>query len=299
MSLSNLKAKRTRYKNILQQYLTTGKNLLAVQTGSIDLDSFVEEIEKSIRNINQLSDKLDAACAELSIEARNQNRDEDYEQFIGEDNLIMTEVFSCISELEWRRKSVQALIVPNEKRVEPSLEDKVVQLQTQLQQLMTDQQDRQEGSGTQGLRHGSVNLPKLEIPSFNGDILRWSEFWDSFEATVENNHTLSSIEKLSYLNSKLAGEAKQAVSGILLSNENYEVTKTLLKERFGKTQSVVNSHYTQLINMKPAVNTTKGLRALYDNFERHFRSLEALQQDTNQDVFVSMMTSKIPKDVLL
>ena len=47
MSLSNLKAKRTRYKNILQQYLTTGKNLLAVQTGSIDLDSFVEEIEKS------------------------------------------------------------------------------------------------------------------------------------------------------------------------------------------------------------------------------------------------------------
>ena len=80
MSLSNLKAKRTRYKNILQQYLTTGKNLLAIQTGSIDLDSFVEEIEKSIRNIN--SDKLDAACAELSIEARNQNRDEDYEQFI-------------------------------------------------------------------------------------------------------------------------------------------------------------------------------------------------------------------------
>ena len=85
----------------------------------------------------------------------------------------------------------------------------------------------------------------------------------------------------------------------MLSNENYEVTKTLLKERFGKTQSVVNSHYTQLINMKPAVNTTKGLRDLYDNFERHFRSLEAMQQDTNQDVFVSMMTSKIPKEVLL
>ena len=62
--------------------------------------------------------------------------------------------------------------------------------------------------------------------------------------------------KLSYLNSKLTGEAKQAVSGILLSYENYEVTKTLQKERFGKTQSVVNLHYTQLINMKPAVNTT-------------------------------------------
>ena len=89
------------------------------------------------------------------------------------------------------------------------------------------------------------------------------------------------------------------MSGIYLSNENYDITKTLLKERFGNSQSVVNSHYTQLVNLKPAVNTTKGLRSLNDQFERHFRSLEALKQDTNQDVFISIMTSKIPKDVLL
>ena len=104
---------------------------------------------------------------------------------------------------------------------------------------------------------------------------------------------------MSYLNSKLKAEAKQAVSGIYLSNENYDVTKTLLKERFGNSQSVVNSHYTQLVNLKPAVNTTKGLRSFNDQFERHFRSLEALKQDTNQDVFVSIMSSKIPKNVLL
>ena len=61
----------------------------------------------------------------------------------------------------------------------------------------------------------------------------------------------------------------------------------------------MNSHYTQLINMKPAFNSTKGLRTLYDQFERHLRSLEALKQDTNQDVLVNIMTSKIPKEVLL
>ena len=136
------------------------------------------------------------------------------------------------------------------------------------------------------------------MPSFNGDALRWSEFWDSFKANVDKNLALSNIEKLSYLNSKLHGEAKQAVSGIPLSNDNYQVAKTILKDKFGKSKSVVNSHYTQLMNLKPATNTTKGLRVLYDNFERHFRSLEAMQQDTNQDVFVPMLTSKIPKDVL-
>ena len=61
----------------------------------------------------------------------------------------------------------------------------------------------------------------------------------------------------------------------------------------------MNSHYTQLINVKPAVNSTKGLRTLYDQFERHLRSLEALKQDTKQDVFVYIMTSKVPTEVLL
>ena len=66
---------------------------------------------------------------------------------------------------------------------------------------------------------------------------------------MDKNYNLTNIQKLSYLNSKLTGEAKQAVSGILLSSENYEVTKTLLKERFGDSQSVVTLNYNQLINM--------------------------------------------------
>ena len=57
----------------------------------------------------------------------------------------MTEVFSCISEPERRKKSVQDLIVPNENCVEPTLDEQVVQLQAQLQQLMIDQQKRQDG----------------------------------------------------------------------------------------------------------------------------------------------------------
>ena len=230
-----------------------------MQTGAIDLESFLEEIEKIINNLKHFSDKLDTACAELSLCAANLNQDEEYVQFIEEDNLIQTEAFSCISELERRRKSIK------EKYMEPALEDQVIQLQTQVQQLVTDQQEQQAGQGLHGQYYRSGHLPKLEMPSFNGDALRWSEFWDSFEANVDKTLALSNIEKLSYLNSKLHGEAKQAVSGIPLSNDNYQVAKTILKDRFGKSKSVVTSHYTQLMNLKPATNTTKGLRVLYDN----------------------------------
>lgn len=82
---------------------------------------------------------------------------------------------------------------------------------------------------------------------------------------------------------------------IYLSNENFDITKTLLGERFGNSHSVVDSHYINLVNMRPALNSTKGLCTLHDQFERHFRSLVALKQDTNQDVFVSIMKSKNSK----
>ena len=63
--------------------------------------------------------------------------------------------------------------------------------------------------------------------------MRWKELWDTFEATIDHNPNLSDIEKLNYLNSKLIGDAKRGVSGILLSKENYRVAVEMLKERFG------------------------------------------------------------------
>ena len=72
--------------------------------------------------------------------------------------------------------------------------------------------------------------------------------------------SLSDVEKLNYLMSKLTGEAKTSVSGILLSNENYEIAVELLKERYGDMQTVIISHYTEIINLKPAQNNPKSLR---------------------------------------
>ena len=168
-----------------------------------------------------------------------------------------------------------------------------------MQQVITGQQQQQVSIGQlNSSQTASVRLPILEIPTFSGDRLKWTEFWDTFEASVDTNTNISDIEKLNYLLSKLSEEAKHSVSGILLSNENYNVVVDLLKERYGDSQTVINSHYV-LINLKSAQNTPRGLRSLYDQTEKHFRSLQTLEQDINQDVFISMITSKIPKKVLI
>lgn len=83
-----------------------------------------------------------------------------------------------------------------------------------------------------------------------------------------------------------------------MTNENYSAAIELLKKGFNDTQLILHLHYTELINLPPANNSSKGLRLLYHHREKHLRSLQALEQDIGHDIFIPIMTSKIPKDVL-
>ena len=69
----------------------------------------------------------------------------------------------------------------------------------------------------------AIKLPKLDIITFNTNKLQWVEFWDSFESAVHKNDKLSPICKFKYLKGRLAGEARNAVAGLSLSNEKYNV----------------------------------------------------------------------------
>ena len=138
-----------------------------------------------------------------------------------------------------------------------------------------------------------MKLPKLKLPTYNGDRVKFKEFWDALKATVHKNMKLSNIEKFNYLRSRLTVPANVAISGLSHSNENYDVAITILRDRFGDTQSVINKHYVELTNIQSATNDTTSLRKLYDDLERHLRRLEALHLDVNQDVLISMKNIKV------
>ena len=124
--------------------------------------------------------------------------------------------------------------------------------------------------GTQQVHYPSFKLTRLEIPTFDGDRIKYTEFWAIFSATIDQNRQLSGKEKFMYLKNRLAGQAKQAISCILVSNENYTVATTLLKDRFEDTQFSLYNHYMALINLSPATNSSKELRLMYDQLKEHF-----------------------------
>ena len=49
----------------------------------------------------------------------------------------------------------------------------------------------------------SSRLPKLNLPTFSENPLRWFTFWDSFEAAVHSNTSLGGVQKFTYLKAQL------------------------------------------------------------------------------------------------
>ena len=143
----------------------------------------------------------------------------------------------------------------------------------------------------------SVRLPRIELKKCGGQIIKWQEFWDTFEATIHKNPSSQLIEKFNYLRAQLENEALKSIAGLELTNANYEAAINLLKERYSNNQLIVDTHYTKLMEMPPASNKTASLRTMYDAIEQHLRSLHSLGEDVNQRQIVSLILSKLLKVV--
>ena len=59
----------------------------------------------------------------------------------------------------------------------------------------------------------TMKLPKLELQTFHGNILKWQVFWDSFEASIHKNPNLLPVDKFNYLRAELEGDASVVISG--------------------------------------------------------------------------------------
>ena len=45
-----------------------------------------------------------------------------------------------------------------------------------------------------------VNLPKLQLPVFDGNLQQLQEFWDIYKATIHEQQTMPAVSKFNYLN---------------------------------------------------------------------------------------------------
>ena len=116
-----------------------------------------------------------------------------------------------------------------------------------LQKHSTQQEDSSVAAASQ--QQNNIRLPKLSIESFDGDPQHFLEFWDSFRYSVNENNSISNVQKMTYLKGLLKEDAESSISGFKITDENYETSVNLLKERCNSKQLIVSSHMTNLLNL--------------------------------------------------
>ena len=154
-------------------------------------------------------------------------------------------------------------------------------------------------SSSTSSQRSRVKLPRLTIPPFSGDLLKWQTFIDGFEAAVNNDDTLDDVQKFQYLQSNLRGEAAKTIEGLSLTNENYSHAMELLTSRYGKKHRIINAYMTALWKL-PSPNTTlPSLTNFYDSMESYIRGLKALgkDEDTFGDILIPIVLEKLPASI--
>ena len=144
-----------------------------------------------------------------------------------------------------------------------------------------------------------AKLPKLELPTFSGDVTEWTSFWEQFQAVVHVSE-LPDITKFSYLRSLLKGETKAAVQGLLLTTVHYKIACDLLRDRFGRPEGIIFSHIQELLNITvPKYPNVSVLWKLYDDLQAHICSLAAMGITGEQYgvVLTPLILSRLPPDL--
>ena len=107
------------------------------------------------------------------------------------------------------------------------------------------------------------------------------------------------VQKFNYLRAQVLDEVAKSNAGLLLTNDNYEHSITLLKERFGQTEKTVNAHMQALLALPNPSNNMISLRSFHDSVENHIQGFSALGQskDFYGSLRVPIILGKLPVEI--
>ena len=150
------------------------------------------------------------------------------------------------SKLELRKISPDLLSVEDG----GELEDRVAMLERLLWVLNTDVKclaRRKEvkpplpASGLLGM--SGLQLPRIEVATFDGNILNWRIIWEQFASTVHTKTELSNSDKLTYLRDALKDSpARYVVSALTQMAESSGKAIKCLQERYDQPHILHQAH---------------------------------------------------------
>jgi hypothetical protein len=145
-----------------------------------------------------------------------------------------------------------------------------------------------------------IKLPEVQLPNFDGTLLNWHSFYESFSSTIDRNERLTTTQKFQYLRSAVTGKAATSIQSLDVTETNYPIAMNLLKERFDCHRKICMRHW-DLIDEYPQITTEtpEAVEDLLETVNVNLRALEKLGEPiTSNVVLIKVLTSKLPPSTI-
>lgn len=124
---------------------------------------------------------------------------------------------------------------------------------------------------------GSLKLPTIRLPTFDGNYNQWLEYKDTYEAVIHNNDAIETINKFHYLRSSLEGSAALVIKSLSFCADNYCLAWNLLCQRYNNKRLLISNHMKSIFSMECITKESdKALRVMIDSIKKNLSGLEAL-----------------------
>lgn len=137
-----------------------------------------------------------------------------------------------------------------------------------------------EGSTSRSHNSGEgvkVNLPKINLPTFSGNIKTWPEFHDIFHSLIHENHSLSDTERMHYLVSGLAGDALALIRIFPATGKYYREAYDALIGRYKDKRELAFTCWKEMQNLSIKSNNAHEFRRVLDTFNENLAILKRLE----------------------
>uniref|UniRef100_W6NUL9 Integrase catalytic domain-containing protein n=1 Tax=Haemonchus contortus TaxID=6289 RepID=W6NUL9_HAECO len=163
-------------------------------------------------------------------------------------------------------------------------------------QQQANSQPRQKSTYTTNFVDASI-LSRLDLPSFDGNLLEYPEFFARYSTLIGDKTELDDTTKFSLLKSCLRGRALHSIEGLALTASNYRIALDILKTRYDDKVTTRHILFSQLANLPTCDPEGKNLQSLYNKMFALTRQFCAYEDDSKEIALGAILTNKLPRHI--
>ncbi|UYV68153.1 hypothetical protein LAZ67_5003210 [Cordylochernes scorpioides] len=231
-------------------------------------NKYLVSITEVVREIKDLESKNKAI-----VESKNIHRLKLFQQEVNERKISLNQVINTLLESELDDTQYDDY---------SKAKDDIFNMLVSIEEALSLIETKENTHSDKQLPESNVNLPKINLPIFNGDSANWLSFREIFNSTINSNQTLTEIQKFQYLNASVKGPAEKLIRGFPISDKNYQQAWDTLCNRFNNRRELAFSQINKIFSIRPLKSISAGsLYEILDVCNEGIRNLSVLGLEKN------------------